>query len=119
MKTPTNGFIRLERANWNSDQWRALSAHARVLLIDMQCAYNGRNNGNLAYSHAHAIACLKCSKSTAKRAFRELKAASLIEVTVSGSFSNKAGARKGEATKWRGAQLSCGRLRYSAVAANH
>ena len=24
MKTPPNGFIRLERENWNSDQWRAL-----------------------------------------------------------------------------------------------
>ena len=101
MKTPANGFIRVEREDWQSDQWRSLSGNARVLLIDIQCGYTGRNNGHLVYGLAHAIACLRCSKSTAVRIFAELKDAGLIEVTKLGSFSHKAGARKGEASQWR------------------
>ena len=101
MKTPANGFIRVERENWQSDRWRSLSGNARTVLIDIQCGYTGRNNGHLVYGLAHAIACLRCSKSTAIRTFAELKDAGLIEVTVPGSFSNKKGARKGMATEWR------------------
>ncbi len=101
MKTPANGFIRLDRADWQSDRWRALSANARVVLVDIQSAFTGRNNGHLVYGLAHAVACLRCSKSTAVRTLAELKDAGLIEVTKLGSFSHKAGARKGEATKWR------------------
>ena len=109
MKTPANGFIRLERADWNSDQWRALTANARVVLVDIQSAFTGRNNGRLVYGLAHTVACLRCSKRTAIRTLAELRDAGLIEATTPGSFSHKAGARKGVATEWRLTYLPSGK----------
>lgn len=101
MKTRSNGFIRVERELWRSDQWRGLSANARVVLVDIQSGFTGHNNGTLTYGLAHAVKCLRCCKRTAIRTLAELRDAGLIEAMLIGSFSNKAGARRGEATSWR------------------
>ena len=101
MKPKRNGFIRVERGLWHSDQWRGLSANARVVLIDLQAGYTGHNNGKLTYGIGHAVRCLHCGKRTAIRTLAELKAAGLIEATSIGSFTHKAGARMGQATTWR------------------
>ena len=94
-------FIRLSYSLVDSEAFTTASNGARGLLIFLWRRHNGRNNGKLVYGLAHTMACLRCSKRTAVRTLRELKHAGLIEATELGSFSNKAGARKGEATKWR------------------
>ena len=101
MKTPANGFIRLERQLWQSDQWRTLSVNAQVVIIDIWAWFNGHNNGEISYSLRDAMARLRCSRSTAQRALAELQNAHLIEAVIKGSFDHKNGARKGMATKWR------------------
>ena len=101
MKTKSNGFIRLDRHLWQSDDWRALSVNAQVAIIDMWARFNGRNNGQIVYGLRDAMARLRCSKSTALRTFAELQDAHLIEAVIKGSFDHNNGARKGMATKWR------------------
>ena len=101
MKTKSNGFVRLDRQLWQSDDWRALSVNAQVAIIDMWAWFNGRNNGQISYGLRDAMARLHCSKSTALRVFAELQNAHLIEAVIKGSFDHKKGARKGMATKWR------------------
>jgi len=96
-----NGFIKLDRALWQSDQWRNLSPNAQVVIIDLWSRFNGGNNGDIAYGQRDAMARLHCTQSTTKRIFEELKDAGLVEVVLLGSFDHKNGARKGMATKWR------------------
>ena len=96
-----NSFIRVDRDLWQSDEWRALSVNARIVLLDIQCGYNGKNNGAIRYGLAHAVKCLRCSKATACRALAELQDAGFLEVVTKGSFDFKAGAARGEATTWR------------------
>ena len=59
------------------------------------------HNGELKLSWGEVVKLLRCSYSTAARAFKELHDAGLIETTVSGSFDHKAGARKGCASRYR------------------
>ena len=99
--TKANGFIRVDRALWNSEEWRTLSVNARVVLLDIQCGYTGKNNGAIRYSVAHAVKCLRCGKSTAGRVLTELQEAGFLETVTKGSFNFKSGAAKGEATTWR------------------
>ena len=96
-----NGFIKLHRVLWQSDEWRALSPNAQVVLIDIWARFNGRNNGEINYGYREAQHRLHCCTATAKRTFRELKTAGFIQMTASGSFDHKHGARKGTASKWR------------------
>jgi len=96
-----NGFIKLDRALWQSEDWRALSVNARVLLLDIWCGYTGKNNGAIRYGLGHAVKCLGCGKSTAGRALRELQGSGFIEAVKRASFDCKSGARKREATTWR------------------
>lgn len=97
----SNGFIKLDRFLWQSDQWRNLSVNAQITTVDIWARFNGRNNGQIVYDLRDAIARLHCSKRTAIRMLAELQDAGLIEATVKGSFQYKTGARKGTATEWR------------------
>ena len=99
--TGGNGYIKVERALWNSDEFRALSVNARVLLLDIQCGHNGRNNGAIGYGISHAVKCLRCGRSTAIRTLAELQDAGFLELVSKGSFTHKAGARAGEVSTWR------------------
>jgi hypothetical protein len=100
-KPKPNGFIKVERHLWSSDLWRALSANAQVVLLDIMYRRTARNNGRIVYGLRDAMARTRCSKATAKRVLGELRGAGLIEPTVRASFDNKSGASKGQATQWR------------------
>jgi hypothetical protein len=95
------GFIRLEHDLVRSEVWAALSANATRLLIGIWDQYNGHNNGFLPYGTEQAMRLLRCSTSTAKRTFAELKDAGLIIAVKKGAFARKDQARKGEVTEWQ------------------
>lgn len=95
-----NGFIRLEHDLVRGEVWAGLSANATRLLIGIWDQYNGHNNGFLPYGTEQAMRLLRCSTSTAKRTFAELKDAGLIIAVKKGSFARKDQARKGEVTEW-------------------
>ena len=99
--TKSNGFIKVDRNLWQSEEWRSLSPHAQVALIDIWARFNGRNNGQIPYGVRDGMTRLHCGSATAQRALNELKDAGLIEVAVKASFDHKNGARKGRATQWR------------------
>ncbi len=96
-----NGFIRLEHDLVRSEAWAGLSANATRLLIGIWDQYNGHNNGYLPYGTEQAMRLLRCSTSTAKRAFAELKEPGLIIPIKKGAFACKDQARRGEVTEWR------------------
>ncbi len=100
-KEKYNGFIRLEHDLVRSGVWAGLSANATRLLIGIWDQYNGHNNGYLPYGTEQAMRLLRCSTSTAKRTFAELKDAGLIMTVKKGSFARKDQARRGEVTEWR------------------
>ena len=97
----TKGFVMLDRELVRGDTFVALSSHATRLLIAIVDKHNGKNNGNIPYSVAEAMRWLHCWDKTATKAFQELIAADLIEMTAKASFTNKVGAAEGKATKWR------------------
>ena len=99
--TKPSGFIRVYRDFWISDVCRALSANARVVIIDILYRYTSRNNGRIRYSGHDAAGCLNKTKATGYRALAELQEAGLIKPTTKGSFSIKAGELKAVATQWR------------------
>ena len=99
-KTPT-GFVKLDRALVRGDAFASLSSNATRLLVGIVDKHNGRNNGDIPYSVAEAMRWLHCWDRTAAKAFHELIAGDLIEMTVKASFTNKVGAAEGKATKWR------------------
>jgi hypothetical protein len=96
-----NGFIKLERDLVRSERWHGLSIGARALLIEIWSWHNGKNNGAIRYGVRQAQADLHCTHRTARRWFRELEDAGLIEVVERGGFRWKTGAREGRATAWR------------------
>lgn len=97
----SKNFISVDRPFWRSDQCKALSPNAKVVLVDIQYGYTGKNNGRIRYSGRDAGRALNTSKRTGYRALDELQDAGLIEPVTRGSFSNKIGARQKTATEWR------------------
>ncbi len=96
-----NGFIRIERSLWNSSEVLALSALAKLLLVELHYRHNGRNNGSICLPYQTVVDRLHCSHATVKRAFRDLHRAGLIETAVKGSFDHKDGTRKGTGNQYR------------------
>ncbi len=100
-KGKNDSFISLYHDLVRSEMWVGLSANAVKVLIGIWDQYNGKNNGDLRFGYTHAVRLLRCSRSTAARAFEELVDAGLIEATEKGSFAHKDSARKGMVTAWR------------------
>lgn len=98
---PPNGFVKLDRELLYGEAFAELSSNATRLLIGILYYFNGRNNGSIRYGIAQATRWLHCGRSTAVRAFAELRDAGLIEVTERASFHDKTQARKGISTAWR------------------
>ena len=57
----------------HSAAWRSLSGPAVKVYVELRSRFNGGNNGELSLSLDEASRLLGISKSTAKRAFAELK----------------------------------------------
>lgn len=85
----------------NSPAYRALSAAARALLVELTMLDNGENNGSLYLSIRDAAGRLGMADlSAARSAFDELQELGFIEMTEDASFHVKA-AEKSRARCWR------------------
>ena len=96
-----NGYIRIYRALWRRLEVANLSPLAKMILLELHYSFIGKNNGKLRLSYRAVVERYRCSKTTVARSFTELHQAGLIETTVSGSFDDKAGARKGACNQYR------------------
>ncbi len=99
--TEPNGYIRIDRALWRSPEVENLSPLAKLILLELHYSFTGKNNGKLRLSYRAVVERYRCSYTTVVRSFNELHKAGLIETTVSGSFDDKGGARKGTCSQYR------------------
>jgi hypothetical protein len=86
-----------------TDAWRALSAPARAVYVQIGMRFNGSNNGRLSCSVRDAAKECRLNKDTAARAFKELVVLGFIEETRHGSLSRKTKA----ASEWRLTAFRC------------
>ena len=70
----------------HSAAFRSLSGGALKVLVELRCRFNGGNNGKLFLSYQEAADMLGMSKSTAARAFAELKEKGFIKQARPGHF---------------------------------
>ena len=86
-----------------TDAWRALSAPARAVYIQIGFRYDGFNNGRIAFSVRDAASECGLAKDTANRAFKELVDLGFIEETRHGGLSRKTRI----ASEWRMTAFKC------------
>ena len=86
-----------------TDAWKALSAPARAIYVQIGFRYNGKNNGKIAYSAREAASECRLNKDTAARTFKELIALGFIEETRHGGLSRKTRV----ASEWRLTAFRC------------
>jgi hypothetical protein len=86
-----------------TDAWRALSAPARAVYIQIGFRYDGFNNGRIALSVRDAASECGLAKDTANRAFKELVDLGFIEETRHGGLSRKTRI----ASEWRMTAFKC------------
>jgi hypothetical protein len=86
-----------------TDAWRALSATARAIYIQIGLRFNGSNNGKISYSVRDAAGECNIAINTAHRALRELISLGFIEETRHGSLSRKTRI----ASEWRLTAYKC------------
>lgn len=70
----------------HSAAFRSLSGGALKVLVELRCRFNGGNNGKVFLSYQEAADILGMSKSTAARAFVELKEKGFVRVARPGHF---------------------------------
>jgi hypothetical protein len=80
------GFFKMHVYMMKTVAWRALSAGARAVYLQIASRYNGSNNGRLALSVRSAASECNLAKETASRAFRELTELGFIEETRRGGL---------------------------------
>ena len=88
-KRQTGQFVGLPYDMLRSRQYRALSADARAVLIDMHLGFHGHNNGAIAYSLRQAMECLHSGSERAKRAIDQLQSSRFIVCRRASSFNLK------------------------------
>ncbi len=87
----------------NTDAWKALSAPARAVYVQIGSRYNGSNNGRLACSVRDAAKECSIAINTASLAFKELVELGFIEETRHGGLSRKTRI----ASEWRMTAFRC------------
>jgi len=90
-------YIKLRYDMLEHPAFETLSSGAFKLVIYVRKRFNGRNNGQIAFSVREAAGLLRCSKDTAGRYFKELVDHRLLEPIVKGDFDWKVK----HATTWR------------------
>ena len=80
-----HSFLRLPHYVITSPQWRALSGNAIKFLVELAAAYNGKNNGDLAFTRGQAMERGWRSGATRDRAAEEAVEAGFALVTRHGS----------------------------------
>lgn len=78
-------FLRLPHYVTRSPQWRALSGNAVKFLIELASAYDGKNNGDLAFTRGQALERGWRSGGTRDRAAEEAVEAGFAVVTRHGN----------------------------------
>jgi hypothetical protein len=84
------GFVAIPWSVLDSAAYRALSMHARVLLVEIARQLRGDNNGSLLCSRAYMAPRGWTSSDMLTKAKRELLAAGFLHETVIGQRPNKA-----------------------------
>lgn len=79
-------FLMIPTAVINSANFRALSAKAKALILDMGAGYNGHNNGDIAAPYSWMKERGWRSKDTLQRALVELRWRGMIEQTRQGGL---------------------------------
>jgi hypothetical protein len=96
-------YFQLHYFMLKTDAWRALSAPARAIYIQIGFRYNGGNNGRISYSVRDAASECLLAINTASRAFKELADLGFIEETRHGGLSRKTRV----ASEWRLTAFKC------------
>jgi hypothetical protein len=96
-------YFALHHFMLRTDAWRALSAPARAVYIQIGFRYDGFNNGRIAFSVRDAASECGLAKNTAGKAFRELVDLGFIEETRHGALSRKTRI----ASEWRMTAFKC------------
>lgn len=82
-------WVMLEHYLLATPAWRALSANARALYVEVKRRYNGKNNGMISFSARDAGDALNASHHTGARVLQELQQHGFIAVTEQSSFDRK------------------------------
>jgi hypothetical protein len=102
-KERNDRYFQLHHYMLKTDAWKALSAPARAIYIQIGGRYNGANNGKLAFSVRDAAAECNLAVNTAMRALHELVDLGFIEETRHGGLSKKTRI----ASEWRLTAFKC------------
>lgn len=79
--------------------FRSLSGSAVKVFIELRSRFNGGNNGDLSLSLGEAAQTLRMSKTSAKRAFDELRCKGFIVCTSTGSWYGRRASTWGVTTE--------------------
>lgn len=82
-------WVMLEHYLMDTPAWRALSANARALYIEVKRRYNGKNNGLISFSAREAGEALNVSHYTGARVLLELQEVGFLAVTEESDFGRK------------------------------
>jgi hypothetical protein len=96
-------YFQLHHYMLKTDAWRALSAQARAVYVQIGSRYSGTNNGRLALSVRDAASECNLSRETASRALHELVDLGFTEETRHGGLSRKTRV----ASEWRLTAFRC------------
>jgi hypothetical protein len=96
-------YFALHHYMLKTDAWKALSAPARAVYIQIGSRYDGFNNGKIAFSVRDAAKECGLANNTANRAFKELVDLGFIEETRHGGLSRKTRI----ASEWRMTAYKC------------
>jgi hypothetical protein len=96
-------YFQMHHYMLSTDAWKALSAPARAVYVQIGSCYNGANNGRLAFSVRDAAKECNLANNTASRAFKELIDLGFVEETRHGGLSRKTRI----ASEWRMTAFRC------------
>ena len=96
-------YLALHHYMLKTDAWRALSAPARAVYVQIGFRYDGFNNGRIEFSVRDAASECGLAKNTANKAFKELVDLGFIEETRHGGLSRKTRI----ASEWRMTAFKC------------
>lgn len=88
-KGSLGSFVAVERYLLNSKAWLHLKPMARACYVEMAMAYNGSNNGRIAYATRVMAERLGVDKATASRAIAELERHGFLFVTQRSAYHIK------------------------------
>ncbi len=89
--------VRLHETLLRTDAWKALSANAKVMLIEIMRIHNGSNNGYIVLGVRAAAARLGCANNTAQKALKDLQEKGFLKRVNRGYF----GLGDRESSTWR------------------